>query len=189
MPLLRHLLDWDQAGNDPDNGRIFKLVLDVTLNYPDASAAVEQDGHSNSKGSKRATGSGKGKDKPVSAAASLRTAVTVFPSVEAEQLMHRALRATGQVQTLALRSLLSLASTTKNSRGNAGAAAVMGEESVRQRRDLVLTLVEVGLAGADASLVAAAARALPVRPCGLAALLGGLVPVPTGISTPSKVIF
>lgn len=181
MPLLRHLLDLDRARNEVDTGPIFKLLLHVILNFPDASTVVEQDGHS-----KRATPSGKGKEKIVSPAPSLPTAGTVFESKEAEQLMHQALRTTGQVQTLALRSLSCLPST-KSSRRSAGAAAEMGGQSVRQRRDLVLTFVEVGLAGADASLVAAAARALPVRPCDVAALLGGLVPAPTGASTPSKV--
>ena len=103
--------------------------------------------------------------------------------------MHRALRTPGQAQTVALRVLSSSAKTktTPSGEGGAASATVGGEDAVRQRRDLVVTLVEVGLTGADGSMVAAAARALPARPCDLAAILSGLGPTSAGTATSSKV--
>lgn len=103
--------------------------------------------------------------------------------------MHRALRTPGQAQTVALRVLSSSAKTktTPSGEGDAASATVGGEDAVRQRRDLVVTLVEVGLTGADGSMVAAAARALPARPCDLAAILSGLGPRSAWTATSSKV--
>lgn len=195
LPLLSHCLDSEQIQNDTNNGRLLKLLLRATLNSAKATAAtaVEQV-KTNTKSPKKTSRGRKGKDKTDASTAdaiatSASMALTIFESVEAEKLMHRALRTPGQAQTLALRVLSSAAIKTSSGEGGAGASTVAGEDPVRQRRDLVLALVEVGLAGADGSLVAAVARALPARPCDLAAILSGLVPASpeTATSTLYKV--
>lgn len=189
MPLLRHVLFIGGSLNDMENGRLLKLLLDVTLfGSSCSSAAVEQDRNTRTKSSKKATRGGKDKERS-SAATSGSASVTFFESLEAEQLMHQALRTPGQVQMLALRSLSSLDFTVMTSPGNKDAVATTEKESVRQRRDLVLALVDVGLAGAEAGLVAAAARALPVLPSDLAALLDGLAEDLSLASNSSKVTF
>lgn len=193
LPLLGHCLDSERVRNDTNNGRLLKLLLRITLTSTAvttaAAAAVGQD-KTGTKSPKRTPHGKKGKEKADDATAvAASVAAAVFESVEAEKLMHRALRTPGQAQTLALRVLSSSATKTTISSGEGGAlsAALAGEDAVRQRRELVLTLVEVGLAGADGSAVAAAARSLPALPCDLAAILCGLVPTSRGTSTLSKV--
>ncbi len=191
MPLLRHCLDTEAIRNDTENGRLLRLLVDATLtnsaafgvNAEDTETAKFDNSNSNTKSPKKTSRGSKGKDKASNAVASV---ALVFGSALAEELMHRALRTPGQAQTLALRSLASSA-TPPMANDRAGAPGVAGEESVRQRRDLVLTLVEVGLAGADGSLVASAARALPARPSDLAALVRSLAQASSGTTTSSKV--
>lgn len=225
LPLLRHHLDSEQeARHDTDIGRLLKLLLDVTLKSRGASS-VPHDGAGSAdredtapkrgkKGSKKTPSTapgGKGKvsaGKSASSDATSTVPMAIFPSVEAEELMHRALRTSGHAQMLALRSLASSSDATtissaaaSTSDGAAAAAAADcdgggvtsagADESTRQRRALILVLVEVGLTGADGCLVAAAARALPALPSDLAALLKGLAPSSSSTgdapATPSKV--
>lgn len=194
LPLLSHCLGSEQVRNDTNNGRLLKLLLCVTLASPagagvnsTATPAVEQD-KSKTKSPKKTPRAKKGKEKAGDSTAAASMAATVFESTESEKLMHIALRTPGQTQTLALRVLSSPAANTAPSGEEAAASAIVaGEDCVRQRRDLVLTLVEVGLAGADASMVAAAARALRAQPCDLAAIISGLVPTSPGTATSPKV--
>lgn len=197
MPLLGHCLDSEQIRNEPNNGRLLKLLLRVTLDLPAESGvdaavatAVEQD-KANTKSLKKSPRGKKGKENTGSSLAAAAVpavpsrssiAARVFENVYAEKLMHQALRTPGQAQTLALR-VLSSSSAKMTPGGDGGAAIAAEEDSVRQRRDLVLSLVEVGLAGADGSLVASAARALPALPCDLAAIVGTLVPTSPEVKT------
>lgn len=177
LPLLSHCLDLEQLRNDTGNGRLLKL-LRVTLTPPAAATTAAEQDKTSFKTPKKSPRGKKGKERTGdSPAVAASGPATVFESAEAEKLMHRALRAPGQAQTLALRVLTSSAvKTTPSGEGCAASAVLGGEDAVRQRRDLVLTLVEVGLAGADGVMVAAAARALPARPSDLAAILSGLAP-------------
>ncbi|CAM9545090.1 unnamed protein product [Scytosiphon promiscuus] len=225
-----------RARGDAANDRLLKLLLDVTLSspasaasgvQPDEAGQVDQeDGAPKSakkgsakktptttarggkgRGDKQSVGSSRGgSGSPVAAVSASSVPTAIFPSAEAEELMHRALRIPGQAQALALQSLASFSSATKVSEATpsagdgssaaseagdgGGIAAKIENEPTRQRRALILALVEAGLAGADGSLVAAAARALPALPSDLASLLGGLAPVAVSTgdtaTTPSK---
>ncbi|CBJ49062.1 conserved unknown protein [Ectocarpus siliculosus] len=193
LPLLRCCLDSEQAQNNQNNERLLNILLGVTLNLAVGDATVaavavavaeREESSRNTKSPKKTTRGSKDKasaaeDYPASASS------TIFASVEAEQLMHRALRSPGPAQSHALHCLCA---TSLPSCG-VGAQPRGEDESTRQRRDLVAVLVEAGLAGADGSLVAAAARALPCLPGDMAALLVGLPPLSgagAGASTPSK---
>lgn len=195
LPLLRFCLDSEQARNLPNNERLFKILLGVTLNssvgdatVASVAAAEREESSRNTKSPKKTTRGIKGEDKASAAEDSPAYASsTLFPSVEAEQLMHRALRTPGPAQTHALHCLCA---TTFASSCGVGAQPAGEDESTRQRRDLVSILVEAGLAGADGSLLAAAARALSCLPGDIAALLVGLPPLSgdvAGPATPSKV--
>eukprot|EP00752_Nemacystus_decipiens_P002133 g2034.t1 len=188
LPLLSHCLDSERMRNDTNNDRLLKLLLRATLTPPSpTTATVAEQDKTITKNTKKTPRGKKGKEKSGdSPAVPAVVPATVFESTEAEKLMHRALRTPGQAQTLALRVLSSRTSKkTLTSEGGA-ASAIVGDDAIRQRRDLVLTLVEVGLSGADGGLVAAAARALPSRPCHLAAIVSGLLPTSTGTATSSK---
>ncbi|CAM9932769.1 unnamed protein product, partial [Ectocarpus sp. 13 AM-2016] len=194
LPLLRYCLDWEQARNHPYNERLLKILLGVTLNLSvdDATvaavaAAERKESSRDTKSPKKTTRGSKGKDKANAAEDSpASVSSTIFPSVEAQQLMHRALRTPGPTQSHALKCLCA---TTSPSSCVVGAQPAGEDESTRQKRDLVAVLVEAGLAGADGSLVASAARALPCLPGDVAALLVGLPPLlgaGAGAPTPSK---
>lgn len=78
----------------------------------------------------------------------------------------------GQAQSLALSALASLPQVAEDGVVRAAASASGGPgQGTRQRRGLLRTLAEVGIAGAEGSLVAAAARALPASPGDVAALV------------------
>eukprot|EP00903_Cladosiphon_okamuranus_P012984 g12116.t2 len=191
LPLLSHCLDSEHVRNDTNNCRLLKLLLRVTLTSPagTAPAAAVKPDKTGTKSPKKTPRSKKGKEKTGdSTVVAASMAAPVFESVEAEKLMHRALRTPGQAQTLALRALSSSSAkiTASSDEEGASSAVKTAEDAVRQRRELVLTIVEVGLAGADGSMTAAAARSLPARPCDLAAILSGLVPTSCGTATSSK---
>ncbi|CAM9175365.1 unnamed protein product [Ectocarpus sp. 12 AP-2014] len=194
LPLLRGCLDSEHARNQPYNERLLKILVGVTLNLSvgDATvagvaAAEREESSRNTKSPKKTIRVNRGKDKASAAEDSPASASwTIFPSVEAEQLMHRALRTPGPAQSQALNCLCA---TTSPSSCGVGAQPPGEDKSTRQRRDLVAVLVEAGLAGADGSLVASAARALPCLPGDITALLVGLPPLSgarAGAPTPSK---
>ncbi|CAM9439904.1 unnamed protein product [Ectocarpus sp. 6 AP-2014] len=193
LPLLHRCLDSEQARNNQNNERLLDILLGVTLNLAVgdatvAAVAVAVDGREessrNTKSPKKTTRGSK--DKASAAEDSQASASsTIFASIKAEQLMHRALRTPGPAQSHALHCLC----VTSAPRCGVGAQPAGEDESTRQRRDLVAVLVEACLAGADGSLVAAAARALPCLPGDMAALLVGLPPLSgagAGGATPSK---
>lgn len=177
LPLLQHCLDSDDVRDDAESARLLKLLLRVTLASTPAdggdNASPSQPGEPspNTPGKTRS----KGKDKGIASSAKMTqksaTPPLVFQCQAAEALLHRSLRTPGQVRTYALQALGSFSSTC-----NALGAVGEGGAGTIQRRQLLSTLVDVGLDGGDGSLIAAAASALGVIPGDVAALVGGLVP-------------
>ncbi|CAM9542906.1 unnamed protein product, partial [Ectocarpus sp. 12 AP-2014] len=108
----------EQARNHPYNERLLKILLGVTLNLSVGDATVaavaapeREDRSRNTKSPKKTTRGSKGKDKASAAEDSpASVSSTIFPSDEAEQLMHRALRTPGPAQSHALNCLCATSS-------------------------------------------------------------------------------
>ena len=178
LPLLQHCLDSEDVRDDAKSARLLKLLLGVTLastpgdDGDKVSPSQPGERSPNTPGKTR----GEGKDEGIASSAQTTTQKSatpplVFQCQAAEDLLHRSLRTPGQVRTFALQALGSF-STTCDAFGAVGE----GGAGILQRRQLLTTLVDVGLDGGDGSLIAAAASALGVIPGDVAALVGGLVP-------------
>lgn len=183
---MQHCLDSEDVRDDAESARLLKLLLSVTLASTsgvndDTASPSPPGGEPSSNTPGKGRGKGKDKDKG-NTSSSAKITVTqnsatpplVFQCPAAEALLHRALRTPGQVRTFALQALGSFSSSAAalNAMGGVGEGAA----GSLQRRELLSTLVDVGLDGGDGSLIASAASALGVMPGDVAALVGGLVP-------------
>ena len=186
LPLLRHCLDSEDVRDDPDSARLLKLLLSVTIastasSPPGDTASPSPPGERSPKTPSKARSKGKYKDKGTTSSAKMATITAqnsaspplVFQCPAAEALLHRSLRTSGQVRTFALQALGSF-SSAGNAIGAVGDG--VGDAGTIQRRELLSTLVDVGLDGGDGSLIASAASALGAMPGDVAALIGDLVP-------------
>lgn len=179
LPLLRHLIDSENVGSGAGHARLLKLLLDLTLFSSRSSPVAAQEASSETP-SKTQNKHGKDKSNALSEASQQQT-TRVFATEEAEELFHRTLCVPGQAQLLALRALSSVV-PPRAVDGDSATEFHAGDGMVlqQQRRRLILAVVKVGLGGADGSLVAAAARALPAMPGDLAAVIVDLVPSVAG---------
>ena len=181
LPLLRHCLDSEGVRDNADSARLLKVLLSVAITSPspllgDGTSPAAAEMRSPLKSPGKARGKGKDKGTPAKTTPISKTPTLVFQCNAAEVLVHRCLRTSGQIRTFTLQALGSLRSSSASVFEVTGGVDGGEKESTRQRTKLLSTLVDVGLLGADAGLIAAAASALDVTPEDVVVLVGELVP-------------